>query len=219
MNMSTWAIRKPVPSLALFLVLFLVGLVSFSRLPVTQFPNVDIPIIIIAIGQSGAAPSEIVNQIIKPIEDAVSDVSGMRHVHASATDSAANLTIEIELETDSGRALSDIKDAVASVQGGIPEAATEPLIQRLDMTGQAILTYVVSDPILTIDALSYFVDEVVARDLQSVSGVGQVTRVGGADREIRVDIDPNRLLALGLTASNVNGQLRVSNINLGGGRG
>lgn len=219
MNMSTWAIRKPVPSLAMFLVLFLVGLVSFSRLPVTQFPNIDIPIITIAIGQPGAAPSEIANQVIKPIEDAVSDVSGVRHVHASATDSAANLTIEFELETDTDRALNDIKDAVASVQGDIPDAATEPLIQRLDVTGQAILTYAVRDPTLSIDALSYFVDEVVARDLQAVSGVGQVTRIGGAEREIRVDIDPNRLLALGLTAANVNDQLRLSNIDLGGGRG
>ncbi len=219
MNMSTWAIRKPVPSLALFLVLLLVGLVSFGRLPVTQFPNIDIPIITVSIGQPGAAPSEITNQIIKPIEAAVSDVSGVRHVLATATDSAANLTIEFELETDTDRALNDIKDAVASVSGDIPDAATEPVIQRLDVTGQAILTYAVSDPTLSIDALSYFVDEVVARDLQAVDGVGKVTRIGGADREIRVELDPNRLLALSLTASNVNDQLRTSNIDLGGGRG
>jgi len=177
MNMSTWAIRKPVPSLALFLVLFLVGLVSFSRLPVTQFPNIDIPIITISIAQPGAAPSEIVNQVIKPIEDAVSDGTGVRHVLATATDSAASLMIEFELETDTDRALNDIKDAVASVRGDIPDAATEPLIQRLDVTGQAILTYAVSDNTLSIDALSYFVDEVVARDLQAVDGVGQVTRI------------------------------------------
>ena len=219
MNMSTWAIRKPVPSLALFLALLLVGMVSFGRLPVTQFPNIDIPIITISISQPGAAPSEIANQVIKPIEDAVSDVTGVRHVLATATDSAANLIIEFELETDTDRALNDIKDAIASVRGDIPDAATEPLIQRLDVTGQAILTYAVSDTTLSIDALSYFVDEVVARDLQSVNGVGQVTRIGGADREIRVDLDPNRLLALSLTASNVNDQLRASNIDLGGGRG
>lgn len=219
MNMSTWAIRTPVPSLALFLVLVLVGLVSFGRLPVTQFPNIDIPIITINIGQPGAAPSEIANQIVKPIEDAVSDVTGVRHVLATATDSAASIFVEFELETDTDRALNDIKDAIASVRGEIPDSATEPLIQRLDVTGQAILTYAISDPTASIDALSYFVDEVVARDLQSVSGVGQVTRIGGADREIRVDLDPNRLLALGITASSVNDQLRLLNVDLGGGRG
>lgn len=219
MNMSTWAIRKPVPSLALFLVLVLVGMVSFGRLPVTQFPNIDIPIITITVAQPGAAPSEIANQIVKPMEDAVSDVTGVRHVLATATDSVASLMIEFELETDTDRALNDIKDAVASIRGDIPDSASEPLIQRLDVTGQAILTYAVSDPTLSIEALSYFVDEVVARRLQAVDGVGQVDRVGGAEREIRVDLDPNRLLALGLTASNVNDQLRMSNIDLGGGRG
>lgn len=219
MNMSTWAIRKPVPSLALFLVLLIVGMVSFGRLPVTQFPNVDIPIITVSISQPGAAPSEIANQVIKPIEDAVSDVTGVNHVSATATDSAANLVIEFELETDTNRALNDIKDAVASVRGDIPDAASEPLIQRLDVTGQPILTYAISNSRLSIDELSYFVDDVVARELQSVRGVGQVARIGGSDREIAVDIDPNRLLALGITASNVNDQLRVSNIDLGGGRG
>ena len=219
MNMSTWAIRSPVPTLALFLVLLVVGLVSFFRLPVTQFPNIDVPIISVVITQPGAAPSEIANQIIKPIESAVSDVTGVNHVTATATDSAANLVIEFELETDTDRALNDIKDAVAGVQGDLPDSASEPIVTRIDVTGRAILTYAVSDKTLSIEALSYFVDDVVARDLQGVKGVGQVSRIGGADREIRVDLDPDRLLALGLTASNVNDQLRLTNIDLGGGRG
>lgn len=219
MNMSTWAIRRPVPSLALFLVLVIVGLVSFGRLPVTQFPNIDIPIITISIGQPGAAPSEITNQIVKPIEDAVSDITGVNHVHASASDSAANLTIEFDLEIDTDRALNDVKDALAGVQGELPDSASEPIVKRLDVVGQAILTYAIADRSLSIDALSYFVDEVVSRDLQSVRGVGQVKRIGGAESEVTVDLDPNRLLALGLTASNINDQLRQTNIDLGGGRG
>ena len=219
MNMSTWAIRNPVPALALFLVLLVVGLTSFSRLPVTQFPNVDFPIITVGIGQPGAAPSEIANQIIKPIEDAVSDVTGVKHVTATATDSAATLVIEFSLETDTDRALNDIKDAITGIKGELPDSASEPIVQRLDVTGQAILTYAVSDPTRSIDELSYFVDEVVARDLQAVNGVGQVTRIGGADREILVELDPDRLLALGLTAASVNDQLLANNIDLGGGRG
>ena len=219
MNMSTWAIRKPVPTLALFLVLCIVGLVSFSRLPVTQFPNIDIPIITVNVTQPGAAPSEIATQIIKPIEGAVSDVTGVKHVTAVATDSAASITFEFALETDTDRALNDIKDAMAGVRGDLPETVTEPIIKRLDVTGQAILTYAVSDPTRTIDALSYFVDEIVARDLQNITGVGKVARLGGADREIRVELEPDRLLALGLTANDVNSQLRAINIDLGAGRG
>jgi multidrug efflux pump subunit AcrB len=108
---------------------------------------------------------------------------------------------------------------VAGVQGDLPDSASEPIVTRVDVTGRAILTYAVSDKTLSIEALSYFVDDVVARDLQGVNGVGQVSRIGGADREIRVDLDPDRLLALGLTASSVNDQLRQTNIDLGGGRG
>jgi hydrophobe/amphiphile efflux-1 (HAE1) family protein len=219
MNMSTWAIRSPVPSMALFLVLCVVGIVGFLRLPVTQFPNIDIPIVTVTIGQSGAAPTEIATQIVKPVESAVSDVTGVKHVTAVAADGTATLTIEFELETDSATALTDVKDAVAGVQGDLPENATEPLVKRLDVTGQAILTYAVSDPTQSIQELSYFVDEIVARELQVEKGVGKVTRIGGGDRAIEVELDPDRLLSLGLTATNVNNQLRQNNIDLGGGSG
>lgn len=219
MNMSTWAIRRPVPPLALFLVLFLTGLVSFGRLPVTRFPNIDIPIITVTVAQPGAAPAEVISQIVKPIEGAVSDVPGVKHVTAIANDSSASITIEFALETQTDRALSDIKDAVAGVQGSLPATADAPVIKRLDVTGQPILTYAVSDDTQSIDNLSYFVDDVVARDLQIVKGIGKVSRVGGAYREIRVNLDPDRLLALGLTASDVNNQIRANNVNLGGGRG
>ncbi|SEN72765.1 hydrophobe/amphiphile efflux-1 (HAE1) family protein [Pseudorhodobacter antarcticus] len=219
MNMSTWAIRKPVPSLALFLVLVIAGLVGFMRLPVTQFPNIDIPIISITIAQPGAAPSEIANQIVKPVESAVSDVTGVNHVSATATDGLASIIIEFDLEVDSDRALNEIKDALAGVRGDLPDSITEPNVQRVDVIGAPILTYAVSDPTQSIEDLSYFVDEVVARDLTGASGIGKVTRIGGGDQAIEVELNPDRLLALGLTASDVNGQLRQNNIDLGGGSG
>ncbi len=219
MNISTWAIRQPVPSLALFLVLMIVGMVSFFRLPVTQFPNIDIPIITVSITQAGAAPAEIANQIAKPVETAVSDVTGVNHVTTITSDGAASITIEFDLEVDTDRALNDIKDAVSGVRGDLPDTITEPVIQRLDVTGAAILTYAVSDPTRTIEELSYFVEEVIARDLTGEPGVGKVERIGGADEAIQVELDPDRLLALGLTASDVNREILQNNIDLGGGSG
>lgn len=165
MNMSAWAIRQPVPTLALFLVLVIIGMVGFVRLPVTQFPNIDIPIVTVSVGQAGAAPSEIANQIVKPVETAVSDVTGVNHVIAVASDGFATITNEFDLEVDTDRALNDIKDAMAGVRGDLPDSITEPLIQRLDVMGGAILTYAVSDPGQSIEDQSYFVDEVVAREL------------------------------------------------------
>ena len=219
MNMSTWSIRRPVPSIALFLVLVLLGMVGFFRLPVTQFPNIDIPIVNVTIAQAGAAPAEIANQIVEPVESSLADIVGVRHVTAVATDGAAVITVEFELEVDTDRALNDVKDAVANARGDLPESIEEPLVTRVDVTGAPILTYAVSDPGRTIEQLSTLVDDVIARDVVTADGVGRVTRIGGASRAIEVELDPDRLLALGLTASDVNDQLRGTNIDLGGGSG
>lgn len=219
MNLSTLSIRHPVPPIAVFLVLLIVGLFSFSRLPVTAMPNIDLPIVSVSIAQPGAAPSELTTQVIQPVEDSIASVTGVRHISSTATDSAAEITVEFELETDSDRAVNDVKDAVSNVRAELPESINEPIVQRVDVTGYPILTYAVSDPTQTIEGLSKFVDDVIGRELSTVDGVGKTTRIGGAEREIKVELDPDRLLAHGLTAEEVSGQLRARNIDMGGGRG
>lgn len=219
MNMSTWSIRHPVPPIAIFLVLLVIGLFSFSRLPVTAMPNIDLPIVSVNIGQPGAAPSELTTQVIQPVEDSIASVTGVRHISSTATDSMASITVEFELETDSDRAVNDVKDAVSTVRAELPESISEPIVQRVDVTGYPILTYAVSDPTQSIEGLSKFVDDVIGRELSTVSGVGKTSRIGGAEREITVGLDPDRLLAHGLTAAEVSHQLRARNIDMGGGRG
>ena len=219
MNMSTWAIRKPVPPIALFLVLCVVGLVSFFRLPITQFPNIDLPIVQIRVVQPGAAPSELTNQVTKPIENAVANVTGVKRVTSTASDSSVFVLVEFQLKTDTDRALNDIKDAVTGVRDELPDSVQEPVVSRLDVTGVPIVTYAVSDDTRSIEDLSYFVDDVLIGELQGLDGVGEATRLGGADREIRVELEPDRLVALGITANEVSERLRATNIDLGGGRG
>ncbi|MBD9526908.1 efflux RND transporter permease subunit [Paracoccus sp. PAR01] len=219
MNFSTWSIRQPVPSIAAFLVLVLIGLYSFSRLPVTAMPNIDLPVVSVSVAQPGAAPSELTRQVIQPIEDSIASITGVRHIYSTATDSSASITVEFELETDTDRAMNDVKDAVAKVRSDLPESIVEPVIQRIDIAGMAILTYAVSDPTKTMEALSDFVDDVVARDLSTVAGVASITRIGGADRQINVELDAGRMQAFGLTAAEISDQLRAKNIDMGGGRG
>ncbi|MFV0301165.1 MAG: efflux RND transporter permease subunit [Paracoccus sp. (in: a-proteobacteria)] len=219
MNFSTWSIRQPVPAIAAFLVLLMVGLYSFGRMAVTAMPNIDLPLVSIAVSQPGAAPSELVRQVIQPIEDEVSSIVGVRHITSNATDSSARIYVEFELETDTDRAVNDVKDAVANVRADLPESIMEPLVHRIDISGMAILTYAVSDPTMNIEQLSDFVDDVVSRDLSDVPGVASIDRIGGADRQINVDLDPGRIQAYGLTAAEISDQLRAKNIDLGGGRG
>ncbi|UFS66311.1 efflux RND transporter permease subunit [Paracoccus denitrificans] len=219
MNFSAWSIRHPVPPIAIFLVLMLMGFYSFSRLAVTAMPNIDLPLVSVVVSQPGAAPSELTRQVIQPIEDSIASITGVRHITSSATDSSARIYVEFELETDTDRAVNDVKDAVANVRADLPESIVEPLIHRIDVSGMAILTYAVSNPGMSIEGLSDFVDDVVSRDLSTVPGVASITRIGGADRQINVELDPDRIMAFGLTAAEISDQLRAKNIDMGGGRG
>jgi len=219
MNFATWSIRQPVPSLAFFLVVLIAGYFSFGRLPVTELPNVDIPIVSIQIGQPGAAPAELASQVIKPVEDAIANITGVDHIIATARDSSAKVIVNFTMETATDRALNDIKDAVNGIRNDLPQTISEPIIKRQELVGKPILTYGIANPGISIEALSKFSDDVVARELRGLKGVGAVMRLGGANREIKVELDPNRLLALGITAGEVSRQLRATNVNLGGGRG
>src|SRR5712675_2105369 len=218
LNISAWSIRNPLPSIVFSIILLVLGWVSFTKLAVTRLPSADIPVISVAVAQFGAAPAELESQVTKTIEDGVSGVEGVRHISSSITDGLSLTTIQFALETNTDRALNDVKDAVTRVRANLPQNVNEPLIQRVDVIGLPIVTYAAISPGKTPEQLSYFVDDVVKRALQGVRGVAQVERIGGVEREILVSLDPDRLQAAGLTAVNVSQILRGTNVDLAGGR-
>ncbi len=219
LNISAWAIRKPVPSILLFVVLTLLGIMSFATLPVTRFPNIDVPVVSITITQSGAAPAELETQVTREVEDAVANIAGVKHIFSTLTDGRSSTAVEFRLEIDQDRALNDVKDAIDEIRTDLPRTIDEPIIKRIDVEGQSIISFGASSPGMTLEQLSWHVDDVIKRKLQGVKGVGRVERYGGVDREIRVLLDPDRLLAFGITAAEVNNQVRATNVDLGGGRG
>jgi multidrug efflux pump subunit AcrB len=188
-------------------------------LPVTRFPNIDIPLVSILITQSGAAPAELETQVTKIVEDSVANITGVKHITSTLTDGTSTTVIEFRLETDTDRALNDVKDAIAKVRGDLPRTIDEPVIERIDVEGQAILTFAATSPGMTLEQLSWHVDDVIKRRLQATKGVGRVERYGGVDREIRVNLDPDKLLAYGISAADVNKQVAATNVDLGSGRG
>jgi hydrophobe/amphiphile efflux-1 (HAE1) family protein len=218
-NFSAWSIRKPVPSVLLFFVLCVLGIMSFMKLPVTRFPNIDIPLVAVTVTQSGAAPTELETQITKRVEDAVANIAGAKRVISTLTDGTSQVVVEFRLDVNTDRALNDVKDAIAKIRADLPRTIDEPIIQKIDVEGQSILTYAASSPGKTLEQLSWHVDDVIARELQGLKGVGRVDRYGGVDREIRISLDPDRLLALGITSAEVNRQVRATNVDLAGGRG
>ena len=218
-NVSGAAIRNPIPPLVLFAVLGVVGMVAFFMLPVTRAPNVDIPVVSVTVTQAGAAPSELESQITKKVEDAVASIAGVKHLTSTVTDGKSQTIIELRLEVSSDRALNDVRDAIAKIRTDLPRGIDEPIIERIDVVGQSIQTFAVTAPSMTLEQLSWFVDDTIVRDIQGVAGVGRVERIGGVTREIRVNLDPDRLASLGITAGDVNAQLRATSADLAGGRG
>ncbi|QEN89938.1 efflux RND transporter permease subunit [Labrys sp. KNU-23] len=218
-NVSAWSIRNPVPSIVLFVVLMALGWVSFQNLPITKFPNIDIPVITVTVTQVGAAPSELETQVTRKIEDAVTSVAGVKHVQSTVTDSTSTVAIEFWLGTNTDRVLNDVKDAVTKIRTELPRDIEEPVVARLEIESQSIMTYSATAPGMTLEQLSWHVDNVVKRDLQSLRGVGRVDRIGGVTREIRVAVDPDRLLSLGITAADVNRVLKATTVDLSGGKG
>ena len=217
-NVSGWSIRRPIPTLVLFLVLTLAGLVSFGQLGVDLNPNIDFPAVIVTVNQRGAGPEELETQVTKPVEDAVAGLGNIDEIRSTITDGSSQTVINFALGTDTDRATNDVRDAIARIRQDLPAAADEPNIRRFDFGGGAILTYAVTSEQRSVEELSDLVDKEISRSVLSVPGVSQVDRIGGVDPEVRVELDPDQLDALGITATQVNDQIRALNINLPGGR-
>jgi multidrug efflux pump subunit AcrB len=218
LNISAWSIRRPVPAIVFSIICVALGVMGFLQLPITRYPNADLPIISIGVAQFGAAPIELEEQVTKPIEDAVSGVEGVRNISSSITDGISSTTIMFSLETNSARALNDIKDAVTRVRSNLPQNISEPLVKRIDVVALPIVTYAAIARGNTQDQLSRYVDNVVIRELQGLRGVAQVDRIGGVEREILVSLEPDRLESVGLTALDVSHRLRGTIANVAGGR-
>jgi multidrug efflux pump subunit AcrB len=217
-NISAWAIRHPVPPLVLFVVLAFMGLVAFFRLPINQNPDISFPLVEVTVSEPGAAPTEIDTQIVQKIEGSVAGIGNIKRLVSLSMEGQALTSIEFQIGTPVDRAVADVRDAVSKVRSQLPEGIQEPVVQRIDIDGGAIVYYAVSTTSMTEAELSWFVDNTVTKRLLGVAGVAQVQRGGGVDREIRVDLDPARMQALGITAVDVNRQLRQLNIDAPGGR-
>ncbi len=219
MNFSAWSIRNPMPSVLLFVVLVALGVTSFMKLPITRFPLIDIPLVAVTVVDPGVAPTELETQVTKTVEDAVANITGVKNIISTVNEGRSVTAIEFRLEVQTQKAVSDVKDAIERIRSSLPATASQPIINSIDIEGQSIQTYAVTAPQMTIEELSWFVDNTVIRRLQGVKGVGRVDRNGGVKREVSVSLDPQRMMALGITASTVNQSLRGMNADLTGGRG
>ncbi|TVQ48023.1 MAG: efflux RND transporter permease subunit [Gloeocapsa sp. DLM2.Bin57] len=217
-HLSTWSIKNPIPTILLFIILSIVGISSFLGLGIDSSPNIDIPIVTVTVSQRGASPSELETQVTKKIEDAVAGLGNIDQIISTVNDGSSTTVINFLLGTDTNQATNDVRNSIAQIRQELPLDINEPIVRRLEFSGGAILTYAVASDKLSVEELSDFVDNRIIRELLNVEGVAAIDRIGGVDREIRVDLAPDRLQAYQITATEVNDQIRNVNINLAGGR-
>ncbi|MEH2212216.1 efflux RND transporter permease subunit [Nostoc sp.] len=217
-NISAWSIKKPVPTIVLFLILTVVGWFSFISLGIDTNPNIDVPTVSIKVTQPGAGPAELESQVTKKIEDAVAGLGNIDFMISTVSDGNSKTTINFVLGTDSDRATNDVRNAIAQIRQDLPQDINDPIVERLEFSGGPVITYAVKSDRRSVEELSNLVDQTISRALLGVRGVAQIQRVGGVDREIRINLNPDRLQSLAITATQVNDQIRALNINLPGGR-
>ena len=216
-SLSTWGIRNPIPAVMCFFVLCIAGLWGFHQLPVARFPDVAFPMTIVTVTQPGASPSQLETEITRKVEDSVATINNVKRVTSTVVEGSSTTAIEFELETDLMTALNDTKDAVTRIRSELPQDVQEPIISKVEIGG-SLLTYAVTSPSMAPDELSWFVDRYVTRSLYGVEGVASVGRIGGIDRQVRVDLDPRALQAYGITAGEVSQQLALTQVERPGGK-
>jgi multidrug efflux pump subunit AcrB len=216
-NLSAWSIRNPIPPILLFIILLFLGIAAFIRLPINNMPDVAFPAVEVGISQPGAAPTELETQVLQKIEGAVASVGNVKSMTGVVVEGYASLFIEFQLGTPVDRAMNDVRDAVSKVRSDLPEGIQEPQVQRIENDGM-LGYFSVSTTDMTPEQMSWFVDNTVTKRLLAIKGVAQVFRGGGVSREIRINLDPARMQALGLTAAQVNSELRQLNLDMPGGR-
>jgi len=217
MNFSAWAIRRPLPAVMLFFVLCVAGLWGFYKLPVARFPDIAFPMTTVTIVQPGASPAQLEAEVTRRVEDSVATIPDIKRVMSSVSEGVSTTTIEFQLEAELATALDDTRDAITRIRTDLPQDIQEPVISKVDIGG-SLMSYALVAPQMTPDEASWFVDREVTKAMYGVPGVAQVKRVGGVDRQIRVDLDPNALQAFGVTAGDVSQQLARIQVERAGGK-
>ncbi|APG93608.1 nodulation protein NolG (plasmid) [Sinorhizobium americanum] len=219
MNFSAWSILNPIPAILLFAMLTFGGLLAFERLPVQYFPDMDLPRISISATLEGTAPTQLETEVARVIEDRLASLSNLDHIATTIADGTVSIDVTFELERNSDEVLNEVRNAVDSVKPDLPAQMQTPSVTKISMQSAPLVTYAVRSSSLNETELSWFVDNNMTKALLSVAGVGQVSRFGGIDREVHVDLDPGTMASLGVTAAAVSEQLKSVQADTSGGIG
>src|SRR5271165_4775384 len=209
-------VRRPVFATMLILALVVVGIFSYFSLGVDLFPKVDIPTVLVTVINPGASPDEVETEISKKIEDAVNTISQVDEVRSVSSEGQALVVITFELSKNGDVAAQEVQNKVNLIVNDLPQTAKQPVVQKFDPDAAPVLQIAVSAP-RTLRDLTMIADKLIKQKLENAQGVGEITIVGGAKREIHVLVDPDKLRAYNLTVTDVFNAMKSQNLELPGG--
>ena len=219
MNFSAFSIKNPIPAIMLFVLLSFAGVMAFKTTSVQDFPDIDLPVVTVSATLEGTAPAQLETEVARKLEDAVATLEGVKHIHTSVRDGEVTIMVQFVLEKVTSEAVNEVRNAVDRIRSDLPPDLRDISVTKVSNAGRAVLIFTASSNKLDEQELSWFVDNTVAKRLLTVSGVGAVKRLGGVDREIRIELDPAKMAALKLTALDVSRQLKLIQQEAPGGRG
>jgi multidrug efflux pump subunit AcrB len=218
MNVSAWCIRNPIAAIMFFVMLCFAGTLGYQNMKVQNFPDLDVPNIIITASLPGGSPAQLETEVARKIENAIAGIQGLKNISTKVQDGVVTITAEFRLEKTTQEALDETRSAVQQVRSDLPADLRDPVVNKVNISGGAMLAYTLRIPSMDDEAVSWFVDDTLTRRLLAVPGVGSVSRVGGVTREVRIMLDTGKMQSLGVSAAAVSRQLRDVQLESAGGR-
>ncbi|MGZ5433326.1 MAG: efflux RND transporter permease subunit, partial [Thermoanaerobaculia bacterium] len=213
MFISDTSIKRPVFAAVLMLALMTLGIFSYRKLAIDLMPDVELPVVTVLTEYRGASAETVEREVTKRIEEAVNPISGVRHIYSTSQESFSTVIVEFELETKVNEDAQEIRARLNAVRGDLPDEIEEPVIQKMEIHGFPIVSLAVRSTTLNARDLTTLADRKIKRRLENIRGVGKVRLTGGSKREVRVEVDPARLEALGMGVDEVIGGLAAENVN------
>ena len=220
MRIADISIRQPVFITMVIALIVVLGLVSYTRLGVDMMPDISLPIVAVTVVNPGVGPEEMEAQVSKPVEDALSALNGIKNISSTSAESIAVIVAEFALEKDAQLASTEVREKITSIRNTLPREIQEPVIDKFDVSAATVVSYTITSrgQRLNLMDLRALVEDRIVQEVSSVDNVGSVTLLGGLEREIHVDVDVDKLNALGLSIAQVSQAIRGENLNLPAGK-
>lgn len=213
MFLTRISVAHPVFATMMMVALLVIGAFSLQRLGLDQYPNVDVPVVVVVTTYPGATPETVETEVTRPVEDALNAIGGLDEINSTSYEGRSVVIAKFKLEVKGAAAAQDVREKIAAIEADLPEDAKKPVVSRFDPAAESILSLAISSTSLDVPALTTLADQKVLRQLTAVPGVGQATLVGARKRQIDVTVDDTRMRALKVGINDVVSALRTGNSN------